>query len=105
MSELVKLRRTQPEHISSALPPTAAVERTSRIGSFVPLPDSCTATTRWTGCNDLFDHLVGAGEERRGYFDAECFCRSQVHDEIEFGRLLGSTGRSAGFTPPRILST
>jgi hypothetical protein len=32
----VKLRRTQPEHISSALPPTAAVGRTSEIGSFVP---------------------------------------------------------------------
>jgi hypothetical protein len=32
----VKLRRTQPEHISSALPPLATLEPTWRIGSFVP---------------------------------------------------------------------
>jgi hypothetical protein len=35
----VKLGRTQPEHISSALPPTATVERTFQIGSFVPTGD------------------------------------------------------------------
>jgi hypothetical protein len=31
---------------------------------FVPKPDSCAATNGCTGCSDLLDHLVGAGEHR-----------------------------------------
>jgi hypothetical protein len=27
-------------------------------------PDSCAATNGCTGCSDLLDHLVGAGEHR-----------------------------------------
>jgi hypothetical protein len=27
--------------------------------AFVPGTDSCTAANKWTGCNDLLDHLVG----------------------------------------------
>jgi hypothetical protein len=37
--------------------------------SFVPHPDSCTATNNVHGCNDLLDHLVGAGEERGRHGD------------------------------------
>ena len=39
----VKLRRTQPEHILSALPPLATEERTFGIGSFVPIATQCIA--------------------------------------------------------------
>src|SRR5215472_4564680 len=35
-----------------------------------------------------FDHLVGAGEQRRWYGEAKRLRRNQVHDEIELSRLL-----------------
>jgi hypothetical protein len=35
-----------------------------------------------------FDHLVGAGEQRRRNFDAERSRRDRVDDEVELGRLL-----------------
>jgi hypothetical protein len=50
-----------------------------------------------------FDHLVGAGGQRRWNVQAERFGSSQVDDQLKFRRLLD--GRSAGFAPLRILST
>jgi hypothetical protein len=35
-----------------------------------------------------FDHLVGAGEQRRGNFKTESLRGRNVNDEIELGRLL-----------------
>jgi hypothetical protein len=39
-------------------------------------------------CAELFDHLVGAGEQSRRYGDPKRFSSDQVDDKIELGRLL-----------------
>src|SRR5215468_9926917 len=36
----------------------------------------------------LFDHLVGAGEQRGRYFQLNLFCRLLVQDEFEMSGLL-----------------
>src|SRR5215475_10918892 len=36
----------------------------------------------------LFDHLVGAREQRRGHGEAERIGGREINEEIEFGRLL-----------------
>jgi hypothetical protein len=67
----------------SALPSEADIEATTTHVCFGPIGDICSAERP-----SLFDHLVGAGEERLGHGKAECLRRGQVDDEIELGRLL-----------------
>ena len=43
----------------------------------------------------LFDNLVGAGEERLRYGEAERLGGLQIDDQLEFGRLLGPADRRA----------
>ena len=47
------------------------------------MQNSCTAANDVCGCKALFDHLVGAREQRPRNFKTD-----QVDDEVEFGRLL-----------------
>src|SRR5215472_8724240 len=55
----------------------------SRSAARCPLrPTRCSQT------ETLFDHLVGAQQERLWDSEAEGFCGGQIDDEVEFGRLL-----------------
>src|SRR5262249_872222 len=48
----------------------------------LPIPDSCTAAKA-----PLFDHLVGAGEERWRHIETERPGRLQIDDELKLSRL------------------
>ena len=65
--------------VMSALPPKADIDGPQRDVRFVPEADFCAAAN-----NALFDHLVGAGEQRRWYGEAKRFCGSEVYREFEF---------------------
>src|ERR1700680_3390687 len=69
----VKLRRTQYEHMFSALPPNSDIARRSRHVSKVPT----TEVTR------LFDHLVGSRQQRRRNGEAEGLGGLQVYSQFE----------------------
>jgi hypothetical protein len=47
-----------------------------------------------------FDHLVGAGKQRRWDVDAERLGGLEINHQFEFGRQLD--GKSAGFSPLRM---
>jgi hypothetical protein len=58
----------------SDLPLSATGQPTSRIGSFVPLPDPCAAARK-----SLFDHLVGASNVRIPIYSGQVFRREAGH--------------------------
>jgi len=74
----------------SALPPIADMGTQSWNVRFVPKADivRCGEIRRAVRRNtSLFDHFVGAGEERWGNFDAERAGGYQVNDQFKLGRL------------------
>src|SRR5262249_51330949 len=75
-------KRTSPAYLAmSALPPKADKQQTFRYVRFVPKADSCSAA-------NLFDHFVGAQQQRFWDREAEHLCSREIDDEIELGRLL-----------------
>src|SRR6266436_5352113 len=75
----VKVRRTQYEYMSSALPSNSDIARRRRHFAFMPFPEVARIS---------IDHLVGTQQERRRNGQAECACCIQVHDEFELEGLL-----------------
>src|SRR5262249_29416277 len=61
----------------SALPPKADMCSALAYVCFGPKADSCTAAKR-----SLFDHLIGAGEQRRRNFEAKCFSGLEVNHQL-----------------------
>ena len=66
---------------TSAYPPLATGERTFRIGSFVPLPNSCSATK--VRNQTLLNHLVGALLEVQRHVKAERFRSFEIDHQFE----------------------
>jgi len=66
-----------------------------RLLRLVPNPDSCIAANK-----SLFNHLVGAGEQRRRHVEAERLRHDQVNGEVELGRLLDR--KIGGLRPPNL---
>jgi hypothetical protein len=90
--------------------PYAAGRATPRIGTASESPDPSGGTNSSTlakrpsagaGGGWLFDHLIGAEQERRRDREPEGLGGPEVDDQINFVGWI--TGRSAGLAPLRIL--
>jgi hypothetical protein len=75
MSALGQKRTFGEDETMSALPPKADIVQHGGNVRFVPGADSCTAAR-----SILFDHFVGAGEQRWRHPEAERLRSDQVDD-------------------------
>src|SRR5499427_11027309 len=66
----------------SAMPPKADMRELARNVRFVPKADACTLIAA------LFDHLVGAGDDRSRYGDAQQLRGCEIDDKFKLRRLL-----------------
>ena len=93
MSALGQKRTFAVQYVMSALPPKADMCGALGDVRYVPIADIAY----------LFDHLVGAGEQRRRHVRPRAFA---VLRSMTRSNLVGAcTGRSAGFSPLRMRST
>ena len=73
----------------SAFAPKADKRHPSVYVRFVPIADKRTAAKKL-----LFDHLVGAGEQRREHVKTKCLRAFQIDYQLVFGGPLhGKVGR------------
>jgi hypothetical protein len=73
----------------SASPLKADMRGSHRHGDFVPIAAICAAAIP-----SLFDHLVGAGEQRREHVKTKCLRAFQIDYQLVFGGPLhGKVGR------------
>jgi hypothetical protein len=83
MVETGQSRRFWPIGATSAYPLIATVQRTSREVRLVPLAAVSTCSKQ-----GLFDHLIGAKQERLGDRQPDCLGGHKIDCEFQFGWLL-----------------
>ena len=93
MSALGPKRKWQDFQNMSAVPPATDIRRGERHVCFVPICDIEANPIRW-----LFDHLVGATNQRRRQIEAKRFRSLRIDGQLEFGRLIkGDVSRISAF--------
>ena len=74
--------------LKSEVEASPAVVRLNPTNGHRPLGRSCLKSSHNRTQRPLFNNLVGAGEESRRDFEAECLGGLKIHDEFEARRLF-----------------